>query len=183
MGEIKSAIELAMERTKSLVMDDEEKKTFLLKDLDTRVRGLVRRYAEGMADPEDLGREYRDLKGDETQKKTLLLDAIVDEVDLRDEEMRILDIFAISGTGLDEGLKAEAQGARERAAEELERKEMIIRERALQGLTASGISGSSIEVNVEAWDGWQEGLDETKAIFRKRLADWKKKVKEQILHS
>jgi hypothetical protein len=41
-----------------------------------------------------------------------------------------------------------------------------------------GISGSSLEPNLTAWDEWKEAVAETKRAFGGRLQRWKDEVKE-----
>jgi hypothetical protein len=48
MAEIKSAIELAMEKTKGLVMDDREKRSLALRELAAGMMTIYRRYREGL---------------------------------------------------------------------------------------------------------------------------------------
>jgi len=50
MAEIKSAIQLAMERTQGLVMDEKEKRSMAMKELAANVLSIFRRYRESLAD-------------------------------------------------------------------------------------------------------------------------------------
>ncbi|HQM77478.1 MAG TPA: hypothetical protein PLF87_09745, partial [Syntrophorhabdaceae bacterium] len=57
MAVIKSAIELAMERTKNIVLGDEEKKVLAGKEADNRLRSIVRRFFSGITDIDGVKKE------------------------------------------------------------------------------------------------------------------------------
>lgn len=176
MAEIKSAIELAMERTKSLVMDDGEKRALVRKEKEGKIRGLIRRYKDGYIEGGDLEKELDAIPGSEKGKKSILIDLIVEELDFRGNDERILSLLQIAGSYLPDTLREELNSLKLRYAEELERKELVIRERIRSKLKDKQISGDSLEINLEAWDEWKEGLEETQAVFQKRLREWKKKL-------
>ncbi len=48
MGEIKSTIDLVMEKTKGLALSESEKKEQAQKEITKRIQGLVRRFVQGM---------------------------------------------------------------------------------------------------------------------------------------
>ena len=62
MAKIKSAIELAMEKTKNLVMDQKEKEEFERRGLEDKLRAVMRRFLEGMTDREEFMAELGGLK-------------------------------------------------------------------------------------------------------------------------
>ena len=64
MSEIKSAIELAMERTRNLVMDDEEKRQASVRDREQKMTALLRRFMENMIDERRFLNEYELIAGD-----------------------------------------------------------------------------------------------------------------------
>ena len=47
MAEIKSTLDLIMEKTKGLTMSDEEKEAFQQKELETKLRGSLQKVMEG----------------------------------------------------------------------------------------------------------------------------------------
>jgi hypothetical protein len=62
MAVIKSAIELAMERTKNLVLGDEEKKALAAKETEGRLKAAFLRYVEGITDKDDVEKELERIK-------------------------------------------------------------------------------------------------------------------------
>lgn len=176
MGEIKSAIELAMERTKGLVMDDQEKREAADREMGSRVSGLLRRYLEEMIDWEDFQKEYEKLGGEKAQKNKLLLEAALTEFGLSDNNEKAFDILSFVGGGVDVRLKEEIEALRlefhERITAEVEGAKAKITAR----LKEMGISGNAVEPNVTEWDEWKVAVNEVKSLFRKRLDAWKNKV-------
>jgi hypothetical protein len=63
-----------------------------------------------------------------------------------------------------------------RFAEQMERKEMLIRKEIMEHLNENGISGDGLEPNIEVWDEWKEGMKEVRDVFKGRFAEWKEKL-------
>ena len=49
MGEIKSTMDIIMEKTKGLTMTEEEKAEYKHKELTGKVRGLIQKFLDGIA--------------------------------------------------------------------------------------------------------------------------------------
>ena len=64
MAEIKSAIELAMEKTRNLVVDSKEREAMAIKDIEDKVKAVLRRYMEEMVDDEDAAKELNKINAD-----------------------------------------------------------------------------------------------------------------------
>jgi hypothetical protein len=178
MAEIKSAIELAMERTKSLVLDDDEKQALATKETQTKIRALVRRFREGMIDDDDFGKEFSRIDMENVEKRTLLIDVIAGELDFQRDEERLLGLLTLAGVGLSEEAQGELEILKKRCSGDLEMKELIIRQRVTERLGQGGITGDALVPNLEAWDEWKEGREETVTVFRKRLRAWTERLQE-----
>jgi len=181
MAEIKSAIELAMEKTKNLIMDEEERRLSVLKDTENKIRATLRRYLEGMIEKkDDVKKEMEEIKGDEGLKRSLLIDLLIEEFDIRSDNTRLLELFYIVNGGLQESLKKELEMLQNKFKEEMEKRGMIIRERITGRLKEMGITGNGVEPNIEEWDEWKEGHEETGMVFKKRIAEWKNKLTKTL---
>ena len=176
MGEIKSAIELAMERTKGLVMDEQEKERSLIQDAETRIRALVRRFLDNAIDIGDFRNQYDKIELKENAKRTLLVDIVVDGFDVGGDA-RSFDLLRIADRKLDNRLSAELESFQREFSKALEKNRAEVRKRILKRLKSESISGSALEPNLESWDEWNEAAAETKQAFGSRLAQWKEKVK------
>ena len=62
MGEIKSTLDLVMEKTKHLSLSDEEKQSQKKAELEKRVNGLLQKYQDQVLSLEQLLGEYTRLK-------------------------------------------------------------------------------------------------------------------------
>ncbi len=85
MAEIKSAIELAMEKTKDLVMDDREKRSLALKELAAGMMTIYRRYREGLSGDDETKAQLDALECDSIQKRKMALDILTDEFEAGDD--------------------------------------------------------------------------------------------------
>lgn len=176
MGEIKSAIELAMERTKGLVMDDKEKQEAAAKELGSRIGGLLRRYLEEMVDWDDFRKEYEKVEGNKTQKNELLVDAALSEFDLSDDNEKVFDILSFVGGDADDRLKKEIDDLQSEFHNRMATEVQGVRKSITARLQRMGISGNAVEPNVTEWDEWKTAVEQTKVLFKKRLNEWKRRI-------
>ena len=104
MAKIKSAIELAMERTKNLVMDEKEKEEFARRGLEDRLRAIMRRFLEGMIGREELLTELGGMKAGKREKRLLLIDLVLEEFSLPGDKERLFDLLELVGEEAGGGL-------------------------------------------------------------------------------
>ena len=166
MGEIKSTLEIIMEKTKGLTMSEEEKEAFRKKETEGKVRGLFQRFLDGFIDAERLKDEIGSL-GEERYAvareallrecmgrmepgadNTILLDAL--------ENAAGLDIARIKKIILDYNQDLEQQ--------KMDRKQVL--QKNLEGL---GISGSAVIPNIHADQEWIRHLSEMNKGFQEKL--------------
>ena len=176
MAEIKSAIELAMERTKNLVMDEEEKEKSLIRDAENRLKAIVRRFLDGAVCIDDFQNQYDKIELTEGAKRALLVDLVADGFDVG-EDARLFDLLHVADRKMDDRLKKQLDTFQRRFSEALEKKSGDVRKRILNRLKMMGITGSALEPNLVAWDEWKEAVTETKEAFRSQLQQWKDEVK------
>ncbi len=180
MAEIKSAIELAMERTRNLVMDEAEKKESQRKDTENRLRAIVRRYLEGMTEEEGALQEAGEIKAEASLKKRILMELLLDELDVTSANDRLMTLLRKAGGNLPEPLMEELDGMRAAFALEMEKKADMVREEVIQRLTEMGISGDGIEPNLETWEEWGRACEETGRIFETQLGNWKERLARAV---
>ena len=176
MAEIKSAIELAMERTKNLVMDEEEKEKSLIRDAENRLKAIVRRFLDGAVCIDDFQNQYDKIELTERTKRSLLVDIVVGGFDVG-EDAKLFDLLHVVDRKMDDRLKKQLDTFQSHFSEALEKKSGEVRKRILNRLKKMGITGSSLEPNLAAWDEWKEAVTETKMAFRSQLQQWKDEVK------
>ena len=180
MSGIKSAIELAMERTKNLVMTEEERKSFTAKELENKIRAVVRRYLEGIIEKDGVNKEISAIEGDERSMKPVLVDLLVEAFDAKGRNERLLELLSAIAGEAKESLKQELETMRGRYAEQTEKGETAVRQRIMDRLGAMGITGSSVEPNIGEWDEWGEYIEEAGRVFKNSIAEWKDELKAVI---
>jgi hypothetical protein len=173
MADIKSAIELAMESTKNLVMDDEEKRTLATKELENQVKAIVRRYLEGIIGKDRVTAELAGLTGDRELKTSFLIDVAVEEFDGSDYN-RSFSLLELAADGLEDLYRSDYRKVYQGLRGELQKKEKSTRETIMVSLESMGITGDAVEPNFEAWDEWRLGNEEVRTDLKDRMAKWKK---------
>ncbi|NLW35527.1 hypothetical protein [Syntrophorhabdus aromaticivorans] len=177
MAEIKSAIELAMEKTKDLVVGGEERRTIATREAESKVKAVVRRYLGDMTSQEDAAREFDEIDADRRLKGSVLVETLVEEFDVKKSPERLLALFGLTGIDLEGSLRNEFATLQGQFQEEMARKEKTIRGKISDSLAFLGITGTGIEPNLAAWDEWTEGAEEAGSIFKQRIQEWKEKVR------
>jgi hypothetical protein len=176
MAEIKSAIELAMERTKNLVMDDEEKRVLAERDLEIRVKAIVRRFMEGTLAAGHAWRELEALKGDPRSKKALVVKVMLDEINIGGDNSGLFELLGLAGNSPNQSSVEELENLRKAFLKQMDQAGISVKERVIDRLQMLGIGGDAVEPNIEAWPEWQEGIKETALAFEERLSLWKESV-------
>ncbi len=166
MGEIKSTLDIIMEKTKGLTMTEEEKEAFRKKETEGKVRGLLQRFLDGFIDAERLKDEIGSLgekryavarealirecmgRMEPGADNTILLDAL--------ENAAGLDIAPIRKIILDYNQDLEKQ--------KMDRKQVL--QKNLKGL---GISGTAVIPNIHADQEWSIHLSEMNKGFQEKL--------------
>ena len=166
MGEIRSTMDIIMEKAKGLTMTDEEKEAFRKKETEGKVRGLFQRFLDGFIDAERLKDEIGSLgekryavarealirecmgRMEPGADNTIFLDAL--------ENAAGLDIAPIRKIILDYNQDLEQQ--------KMDRKQ-VLREN-LEGL---GISGTAVIPNIHADQEWIRHLSEMNKGFQEKL--------------
>jgi len=177
MAEIKSAIELAMEKTKNLVIDSKEREEMAVKEIEDKVKAVIRRFTEEMIDHEDAAKELNKIQADSALKRTIIINNLVDQFDVHKENERLFALFHALEIDLPQTIRGEFEKLNEKFREEVGDREVAIQKRIKDILAGLDITGSAIEPNLDAWEEWHEEIKRTSNIFEKRIEELKDKVK------
>ncbi len=161
MGEIKSTLDIIMERTKGLTMSEEEKREFKARETAGKVRGLIQKCLDGIIDLDRFRIELEAVKKEMKDRSTmerLVREESVDRIEFGGDNSLLFHILE-SEAGLDvHALEMVVQ-----KFEELLSREKAIRESALLfDLKKRGVSGSAVIPNINADAGWKEYLGRMK---------------------
>jgi hypothetical protein len=174
MAEIKSAVELAMERTKGLRLSNEEKEKLKEEEIQTRARGLVNRYLEADFHTRDVERELARLDPPERKEmEILILQYLSEAIDLDRENdlvFRGLESFREGNKGLIEKMEELIQRYTEKKGREYQKVEKDL----LADLERRGVTGSAVQPAVEGTEAWEKARARIRPEFEKELEGLKK---------
>ncbi len=174
MGEIKSTLDLVMEKTRNLKLSDEEKKEQTQKDNENRIKGMLQKFEDGLLTKKQLVLDYRAFREDAgLSDDKSLFNEIMNRLDPDQDNQFLLEILE-EGCGVD-ALSIRAiiddhrhhynKAARKRS-EQL--KEALVRQH--------GISGSAVLPNLEADEDWQSRVQEMRSGLEDSLSQAKSKL-------
>ena len=166
MGEIKSTLDLVLEKTRNLTLSNEEKLDLAREKLDRKTQGLVNRYLDNIL---PLGRLKEEIQGIDSRenglafkllKKHLLAHFDPDS----DNSLLVSALSEIAGfdVSLLTVLQKEYQGEREES-------ERAFQERALSALEDRGVSGSAVVPNLSQDPDWLQSLRSLRERYQERL--------------
>ncbi len=167
MAEIKSTIDLIMERTKNLSASREERESWHRQEREKHIRGLIQRlldYSLTLDEvKEELDRERK--KGQPGEVRVLVGQALAGHVDPETDNERLFRIVSeLAGTP-----EKRLQDVLRSCQAEIFARKTALTERQRGELESGGISGSAVLPNTEADPQWGARRDETRAACEKRL--------------
>ena len=177
MAEIKSAVELAMERTKGLRLSHEEKEKIKEEEIQSKAVGLVNRYLEVDFHLREVEKELA--KVDPSQKQhleELFIQNLTEALNLdRDDDLILqgLETFRPASAWTVKKIKDLIQKYQDRKKDEFRKTEADLSAK----LERLGIGGSAVHPRVEASPEWEEAVAGFKPGFEEEL----KKLKKGIL--
>lgn len=165
MAEIKSTLDIIMEKTKALTMTEEEKKTFQRKDWEGKVKGWVQKYFDGIIELDTLRSSFETEQTKYPELRQILKSELFKHIKLNgdnSELFRLLDEFlGIKSKKLDNLIQSFKSDL------DAQRKEKI--EKLREELTRRKIYGSSVIPNPRTDGSWETLIQELTERFRKQL--------------
>lgn len=166
MAEIKSTLDLVMERTRGLSLSDKEKKEMKTRELSGKVRALLERFIN----------EYMGLKWLETELNSLGMETdpkirealkteIVERLSPNGDSDKLLEALeGVAGVRADVYRGIIADYERSMAERKLNLSEKIHADLAVQG-----ISGPAVLPNIAADPAWKAEMEKMSDDFRKKI--------------
>ena len=175
MGEIKSTLDLVLEKTKNLTLSSEEKEEQQQKEIENRIKGMMQKYQDGILSKNQLITDYEILKKEYNMSQNR---ALITEVTRRVEPDRdnqllleVLQECCAIDTAAIESIIDEIRKTYLAASQN--RMELLKEDLAQQ----FDISGSAILPNLEADGLWRQEAREMRAGFEDQL----NRVKDDLL--
>jgi len=168
MGEIKSTLDLVLEKTKHLSQSSEERQAQAQKDIEKRIKGILQKYQDGLYSLEQLQREYDALKAEFSLSDDIsLAGEVVNRLDPGLDNHALFDVLE-NCCHLDSGgladVVTEYQAGWQTAAQH--RMEALKKSLAQQ----HSISGSAVVPNLETDEKWHREAQKLRSGFEEELS-------------
>ena len=166
MAEIKSTMDIIMEKAEKFSVTEEEKKTFRRRELEGKIRGLIQRYLDGLVDISRLKENVAALRKEEAKElDQLIRQEVIDRIQPGEDTKPLLEIL-LSAVGMDtspiEKLLEDFEG-------KIEQQRVRCEDALHEDLRKKGISGSAVIPNLDADEGWRKALSEAIETFKEEL--------------
>ena len=166
MVEIKSTMDIIMEKTKGLTMTDKEKQEFRRQEMEGKIKGLIQKYVDGLMGTERLKEAIANLRARKQEElEQLVRKETMALIQPGESNAPLLEILSsVAGMDPDPIMKLlddfDSKIEYERAG-----REQVLREE----FRKKGISGSAVIPNLDADEAWGKLLSEAKDRFRQGL--------------
>ena len=163
MAEIKSTMDIIMEKTKGLTMTEEEKTEYRQQELTGKVRGLIQKFLEGVLKLEKFKVEVAALSAkQENAVNRIIIEESILHIQLGVNNEPVFRILKETA-GVDAGPIREMERAFiDRVAGEQADRQKSLREK----LKKRGVSGSSVIPNLKADPDWKIYLSDENETFK-----------------
>lgn len=167
MGEIKSTLDLVMEKTRHMTMSREEREAQKADEIRKKLNGLIQKYTDEKIRRDQFLKEFEKLESIEIQtNEQLLRKEILDRIELEVESKSLLELLEFACGADIKDLKAVLQ--------EYTSKRDTARDGRIGELKKAlykeiGVSGSAVLPNLETDADLEEKLGSLRDDFRKRL--------------
>ena len=176
MGEIKSTLDLVMEKTKNLNLSNEEREQQESKEIKNRLRGLVQKFQDNILSTDNLRSDYQKLKKEYgLTNNRLLIEEICSQIQPGNDNQARFDLLAEFKVPDFERLKSvlqEFQAVFDTAAGQ---RHKILKDQLAKTYF---ISGSAVVPNLENDDGWRQTSEKIKLKYNRLLDAEKSKILE-----
>jgi hypothetical protein len=168
MSEIKSTMDLVMEKAKGFTVTEDEKKEFRRREVEGKMKGIFQKYLDGgfnidraVEEIETLSRAQGDIVKEVFGKEC------AGRVTVQGENGPVLDLIKKTmGTDI-----SAIEGAVSHAVNSLRKLEAEQKKKILERFEQRGISGSAVIPNLNADPEWIGLVEKTEADLRRKVED------------
>ncbi len=177
MGEIKSTLELAMERTKKVAISEKEKEEIKQKEILQKATGLFHRYRDGHLSLNEVLKEIERMEEKTAATvKEFLLAQWIDALSLEEGNERILKgVESLKETSIAE-VKQEFHHLLSQYQREKGEAEQKMRVQLAEALKKDRIWGSAVEPKLEGSELWKKENENLDCSYLIKLDE----IKEQL---
>ena len=167
MGEIKSTLDLVMEKTRNLTLSDEEKQVQKLKETENRIKGLLQKLLDGLLTKNQISQEYERIKKEaDLSDNKIFVDEVIGRLDPDQGAPIMLEVLeeccglktASFQAVIDEYHKSYHQAVQNRTAQ--------LKEHLAQ---KHSVAGTAVIPNLDADEQWQQTAQDMRRQFESKL--------------
>jgi hypothetical protein len=174
MGEIKSTLDLVMEKTKNLNLSNEEREQQESKEIKNRLRGLVQKFQDNILSTDNLRSDYQKLKKEYgLTNNRLLIEEICSQIQPGKDNQARFDLLAEFKVPDFERLKSVLQEFQTVLDTAAGQRHKILKDQLAK---THFISGSAVVPNLENDDGWRQTSEKIKLKYNRLLDEEKSKI-------
>ena len=167
MGEIKSTLDLVMEKTKNLSLSSEEKQAQKNQEIKKRIRGLLQKFKDQALNVDNLKAEYQQMQKDyDLSGNAPLIREICGQIEFGADNQAWLELLAQSEAGDIERVASVLREFDKAIAAAAQEQSEILRDKLAK---VHSISGSAVVPNLETDKAWQEKAGQIRARFETLL--------------
>lgn len=177
MGEIRSTLDIIMEKAKKFTLTEEEKSKFHRQEVVGKVSGLVQKFLDGLIKPHRLKEELAAL---EKQLGEMVREALIDKakekMDPLEDNTPLLEMLElVAGVDTAHFRKILKECSSEFKLEREERQAQF-----RKYLETKGVSGSAVIPNIEADQEWASFMSDMRHRFKDGISDINCEVKAYV---
>ncbi len=162
MAEIKSTLDIIMEKAKKFSATEEEKKSFKRQELEGKIKGLVQKALDGILDSERFQAEVVALQAKERDlADQILKEEVVARIELGANNEALLKILENIGGPASPAISKILDQFQKKAEKEKESRSKVL----MENFRKKGISGSAVLPNLDVDPEWLR----TKSEMRRQL--------------
>jgi hypothetical protein len=165
MAEIKSTLDIIMERTKNLTMTDKEKASFRRKEAEGKVKGWVQKYQDGVIELDTIRSYFEKEITEYPEVRQILKSQLLDCLKLTGDNGRILRLL--------EDILETSTETIENTIQSFKHEMDILRIKRIESLGKElkerKIYGSSVAPNPDHGGDWQESILKAESDLREQL--------------
>ncbi|MGD2184924.1 MAG: hypothetical protein PVI71_02300 [Desulfobacterales bacterium] len=174
MAEIKSTLDLVMEKTKNLSLSSEERQAQKNQEIESRIRGLLQKFKDQTLNVENFKTEYHKLQKDyDLSLNAQLIKAICGLIELGKDNQALFDLLAEFKVSDIKGLMSVLQEFETAFDTAAAQRRQILKDQLAK---SHAISGSAVVPNLETDDRWQKEAGEIRAKYSQLLDQEKAKL-------
>ena len=175
MGEIKSTLDLVLEKTRHLTLSSEEKQEQTQKEIEKRIKGLLQKYQDGILPDKQLQIDYEKLKNDSNlSDNNILISEIINRLNPDQDNQSLLEILEECCSTDSATIKAVINDYRDAYHKAAGIRMDRLKENLAQKYI---ISGSAVVPNLEADEQWRREAQEIRSGYEDQLD----RVKDSLL--